>query len=632
MLRQRTYLFCAVFVLALALSGCSFSLAEDILPPANYVEPAAETIPTQSEAAQFPLVPPDPAAGAQIFTESCAPCHGAKGMGDGERAAQLPNQPAQLGNPELARAARPVDWYEMVTRGNLERFMPGFASLNDRQRWDVVAYALTLSVSPEQLAEGKTLYEQNCAQCHGLTGRGDGELAAELQLTPANWTDQERLAGLSASDMAAVMEGEREGHPDLTVRVDAAQGYEVAAYVRSLSFARAGEESAQSADESGESQPTLEASPTAAIGATITITGKISNASASQNLPAGMTVTVQAYNQMMRLAFEVSGDVAQDGAYEIKDVEYDPNYVYFAQVTANGLTFNSDILHGGDISGAVVDLPIEIYDTTTDQSALRADRLHVFLDFSQPGRVQVVNLYIFSNLGDKVVGPAEKDGPVLRFDLPAGAQNLQFQDGELGGRFIQTESGFADRMSIAPGVSQQQILFAYELPYDRKLDLDMQLPLDVEAAIVMAPPSGVKIKSDQLLDAGQRDVQGTAYQMYQSAGELKKGSTLRISLSGKVGGAADSDAATYVMIGAAGLGAVLAGLGLWLYRMRKQAEPVEEAVDADAASVADTSDALIEAIVVLDDRHASGDLSEAAYQARRAELKARLAEVMKRES
>jgi cytochrome c1 len=31
--------------------------------------------------------------------------------------------------------------------GNIENFMPPFASLSDQERWDVVAYALSLSAT-----------------------------------------------------------------------------------------------------------------------------------------------------------------------------------------------------------------------------------------------------------------------------------------------------------------------------------------------------------------------------------------------------------------------------------------------------------------------------------------------------
>lgn len=40
--------------------------------------------------------------------------------------------------------------------------------------------------TPANLAEGGRLYEQNCAVCHGATGRGDGDAGKNLNPPPAN--------------------------------------------------------------------------------------------------------------------------------------------------------------------------------------------------------------------------------------------------------------------------------------------------------------------------------------------------------------------------------------------------------------------------------------------------------------
>jgi len=36
--------------------------------------------------------------------------------------------------------------------------------------------------------EGARLYSDNCAACHGITGRGDGDLAGDLDTSPADLT------------------------------------------------------------------------------------------------------------------------------------------------------------------------------------------------------------------------------------------------------------------------------------------------------------------------------------------------------------------------------------------------------------------------------------------------------------
>ena len=42
-----------------------------------------------------------------------------------------------------------------------------------------------LSPDAKTISEGQTLYQDNCASCHGPTGMGDGEVAKSLNPSPA---------------------------------------------------------------------------------------------------------------------------------------------------------------------------------------------------------------------------------------------------------------------------------------------------------------------------------------------------------------------------------------------------------------------------------------------------------------
>jgi mono/diheme cytochrome c family protein len=140
-------------MLAVLISACS--LAGDVAPPpalatAQMAAPAEPPTPA-------PLIPPstqpDLVAGETIFADKCAPCHGLGGLGDGELASGLAFAPSPLGDPEFASAADPADWYRAVTIGNFDRLMPGFASLTNQERWDVVGYAFSLSSTDVQVEE-----------------------------------------------------------------------------------------------------------------------------------------------------------------------------------------------------------------------------------------------------------------------------------------------------------------------------------------------------------------------------------------------------------------------------------------------------------------------------------------------
>jgi len=88
-------------------------------------------------------------------------------------------------------------------------------SLTNEQRWDVVAYLWESNTTPESFANGKQLYAQNCAACHGENGAGDGVFADDLarageasqqtmtgaidmtMQTPVDFTNPTRMLGAS---------------------------------------------------------------------------------------------------------------------------------------------------------------------------------------------------------------------------------------------------------------------------------------------------------------------------------------------------------------------------------------------------------------------------------------------------
>jgi mono/diheme cytochrome c family protein len=70
-------------------------------------------------------------AGQKLYTQQCAVCHGSHGEGTGNIAA-LAHGPAQTAKPGE------IFWY--ITRGDVANGMPSWASLAERQRWQIVSY------------------------------------------------------------------------------------------------------------------------------------------------------------------------------------------------------------------------------------------------------------------------------------------------------------------------------------------------------------------------------------------------------------------------------------------------------------------------------------------------------------
>jgi mono/diheme cytochrome c family protein len=650
---QRNFHPLSLFILVLlsiVLAGCGiFSLAADVTPPPDYTpQPPAIDQPIAASTA-FPLLAPNPAAGKDIFAVKCEPCHGATGLGDGPKAGGLPSRPPLIGSRDLALLAKPADWFTVVSDGRLENFMPGFkGSLDDRQRWDVVAYVLTLSQTQTELEQGKAVYEQQCAACHGKTGMGDGEKAAGLGL--ADWSKQNLLAQLSAQDIAAITaagQGEMPAFGSLSQEDRLA----AAAYIRSLTFESSAQETGAAAvlptPDAAASTPagsaatpatgstTPGAQTTMAAGGatpaaqaseahtTLVIRGKIT-AQGEGIDPGNQKVILFGYEGMNQV-MEKDTTSAADGTYEFS-VENKTGMAYMVQVDYKGYTYNSDILHSQDVLQSPSELPVTIYATTTDTSAISIDRMHVFFDFSVPNTVQVVELFIISNSGPAVVVSAGQDSPALNFRLPTGANNLQFESGAIGDRYVQTADGFGDLAAIAPGQGQHQVLFSYDMTYDKKLELAIPVPMNVAAAVVMMPQGGVSLQSAELVASGSRDVQGATYDLF-TASNLDAGSELRVSLNGKVRAATSSanpSTTTGLLVGLGAFGMVLIGAGIWILQKRGGLYRVDANTEKSAVLETESVESLLDAILALDDLHQAGKLPEEAYQQRRTELKARL--------
>jgi len=636
-----------LFVFTALLSACNFSLAADVTPPPGYQPP-----PTQPPTAEatippvYPLVPPDPKNGATIFAEKCAPCHGAAALGNGPSASNLPFAVAAIGAPDVSLPAVPARWFTTITQGNLERRMPPFQSLSDRQRWDVLAYVLSLSTPPDTVAQGASLFQANCIRCHGQSGKGDGPDAANLNMP--DFTNQEFMAGKSAQDFyKGVVQGSPKGMPAFNTQLSQTDVWSLSAYVRSLSFAHTAVAAAAPVS-SGTPYPvqvtplsevistasvtqtntlTVTGSLTNSVG---TITGVVMNASGG-SIPADMEVMLHAFDQMS-VAFTETAKIQDGGKFAFNNIDMPAGRSFLATVDYRGVVYGSQII-SADKGSTSIDMPIQVYESTIDTGALSVDRLHYFFEFLDTKTVRIVELYVISNNGSQTIVAAKQGQPVITFTLPQGAANLQFQDGALGKRYLATKDGFGDTIPIRPGAGSYQVMYTYEMAYDQKLDFTRPVGMPVNAVVVLVPEGGVQVKSASLTDAGTRDVQGSSYHMY-TGNSLSQGDQLSMTITGQPSAKAAStpraSSTQGLLIGAGALGVALLLAGLWLYRRTLATEKTAAGPSASqpAAPASENAETVMDAILAVDDLYQDGQLPEEAYLKRRAELKARLKDLM----
>lgn len=113
---------------------------------------------------------------------------------------------------EPNRAQSPAQLWQQLRSSSITQ------NLSDEQVWNLVARQRRSSTTPERLAEGQKLYAQNCAACHGETGKGDGVIAPSLKtaptmpgmsmaghetVAPIDFTDAKNMLGASE----AILEG-----------------------------------------------------------------------------------------------------------------------------------------------------------------------------------------------------------------------------------------------------------------------------------------------------------------------------------------------------------------------------------------------------------------------------------------
>jgi high-affinity iron transporter len=98
----------------------------------------------------------------------------------------------------------------------------------------------TAPVDAPDLARGATLYQNQCAACHGATGHGDGPAGLQLSPRPVNFTDQTRADQRSALSLYEVISQGVEGTPmgSYAQLLSSDDRWALAYYVGSLAYTK----------------------------------------------------------------------------------------------------------------------------------------------------------------------------------------------------------------------------------------------------------------------------------------------------------------------------------------------------------------------------------------------------------
>ena len=121
-------------LMSLALSACS---AEDAPSTIDYskVEVPVERLSSDDARGR----------GRALFRKKCALCHGERADGNGARREGLSGKPINFHNKEWRANTSSLALFEVLSEGKRGTSMPAWPTLSEEQKWDVIAYVLSVA-------------------------------------------------------------------------------------------------------------------------------------------------------------------------------------------------------------------------------------------------------------------------------------------------------------------------------------------------------------------------------------------------------------------------------------------------------------------------------------------------------
>ena len=122
----------AALLTSLALSGCSEEQARS-----DYDQVDVPLARLASDAARD--------RGRALFKQRCALCHGERADGRGVRSKGLSGKPVDFTSSTWRSGATPAHVFRTLKEGKRGTSMPAWPTLSDDQKWDVIAYVLSVA-------------------------------------------------------------------------------------------------------------------------------------------------------------------------------------------------------------------------------------------------------------------------------------------------------------------------------------------------------------------------------------------------------------------------------------------------------------------------------------------------------
>ena len=334
------------------------------------------------------------------------------------------------------------------------------------------------------------------------------------------------------------------------------------------------------------------------------ISGTLINLSGGQiNLDSDVMLTIYHDSQVEEV---LTTPLLADQTFIFHLVPFSSDWSYVASFIHNNIEYKSQIINGFEYASAgTAPVTLWVYDSTSDKSLIRGEGMHVTLDFDQNGTVHVVESMMFVNPSSLVITPVSSKTPILMFELDGQASSLAFIDEMNSGIYRMVPGGFGDWRPILPG-TVHQVMFEYDLPFNGKTDIILNLPMHMNSIVVM-----MEDKEDRVVCSGSQ----LLYTSKNPPGfvELFKG----------VPGSNETSLVIHCVrkwrilpFMVAGFMTVLVGLSLFVgFRLIKERKTRERSLDLENQRTQ-----ILDAIIALDDQFKAGQIPRESYNAKRSEL------------
>lgn len=521
------------------------------------------------------------ANGGRIFAERCVECHGASGDGRGELVITgSVEQPLDMTDRAQVMAKSPLEWFQIISKGNIAKLMPPWEdALSEAERWDVALYSYTLAYDDALLVTGERIWREGCGEC------------ALPLLIPPVFSDVEYAAILNRDVFGSAL--------------TAAEAAAATAYARWTSLS--------AVDEAKARLPLGE------------IAGRVLHGTAGGRLPADTVVRLRYGNS--DVGFSVVEKIADaDGGFDFEGIPFSSALDYAVGAEYAGRLFSQRVFPLEE-----AEQTITIYDATNDPLAVSVARVSLSLE---PATLEGLGagLYIsqiltYRNNSDRIYlsGRGFEDGreATLLIQFPRGARLLS---GDANGRYVVIEDveglpdSAIDTLPVLPG-EVHDLLLEFWLPYQDGARYEQEFNNRIDAEVTVAAAEELRLESDWLRQREAED--GGAHRTYSATLRLDRDPRISFVISGNPfatssddGFVVTSEALPALLLGAVALAAALLG-GLGLMKRRQ---------DRSGSEI----DRLVAELARLEADHDQGRINHDLYHHRRRELKAKLAQLMER--